>query len=195
MENENIIRIKFVGDTRVGKTSIYKRMVGEEFLKSLPSTIRVQRNFQGNFKFKEKEYKIDFFDATIEKEYKDDCWGFLKRNPGGGYFVVFDLCKENSLNAVDSWIADIKENDPTDKIIILGNKSDETKNKINKETIDSLLAKYREENIDFIETSAKTNKNIANALQKMIDLIEGNPQGNANESSEKKDCPCFNCLK
>ena len=48
---------------------------------------------------------------------------------GQGFFVVFDLTNENSLNAVKEWIDTIKEFSEDPRIIILGNKDDLAKKK------------------------------------------------------------------
>ena len=63
---------------------------------------------------------------------------------GNGFFVVFDLTNEDSLNAIKDWIEEIKEKcqDPEPKLIILGNKEDLKKNRIDKDIIEKQLENY-----------------------------------------------------
>ena len=84
-------------------------------------------------------------------------------------------------------IAYIKQELPSPQIIILGNKADDINHRINQDIINKNLNQYKEKNIKYIEVSAKTDKNINLALQKLIDLIEENYKGNIEEDIEEED--------
>ena len=94
----------------------------------------------------------------------------------------------------------------------MGNKADlKEKRNMNKEDIEKNLRQLKEleilkdltnlvnNEIIYYEISAKKDKNITEAIKKMISLIKGiseddakeKTEGNADEQSEKTTCPCL----
>ena len=97
---------------------------------------------------------------------------------GEGFFIVFDLTNENSLDEVNQWIDSVKNQSKNPKFVILGNKDDLKENRIPDDIINMKLGNYKDY---FIKTSAMKNKNIKEAIEKMIDLIENENTNNNNE--------------
>ena len=135
--------------------------------------------------YNNKNYSITLIDTTGQERFKSITKSYY--HMGDGFFIVFDLTNEDSLNAIEEWIDSIRENKENPKIIILGNKDDLKRNRISEEIINNQLEKYK--NMIFIKTSAKTNHNIKEAIKKMIDLLENNINiGKLHEENkEKKD--------
>jgi hypothetical protein len=107
-----------------------------------------------------------------------------------GFFIVFDLTNENSLNSIQYWIDSIKEHSNESKFIILGNKDDLKDKKMSDEVINDELDKIKQsennKNIIYLKTSAKKNKNIIEAFHAMIDLIENKNSIPKEEEKEQK---------
>ena len=70
------------------------------------------------------------------------------------------------------WVEQLKDNNDTNSIILLGNKSDlNTKRVISKEEGIKLAEKL---NCDFFEVSALSNENISEAIEKIVDITYKN---------------------
>ncbi len=83
-----------------------------------------------------------------------------------GALVVFDLTRRESFNNAQTWIKEAKEESPDQVFILVGNKNDlEDLREISAE---EGLAKSKEMGaIDYIETSALTGTNVAEAFKKI----------------------------
>ena len=101
-----------------------------------------------------------------------------------GFFIIFDLTKEKTLNSIIYWIESVKELVKGSKFIILGNKSD-LNNQISDKIIDENLKEY---NDFFIKTSALKDENIDKAFKYMIDLIEKDENNsNSDDTTEYEE--------
>lgn len=80
-----------------------------------------------------------------------------------GIIVVYDVTDKESFRAVDNWMADVDKFASESAIkIIVGNKADaDEKRKVTFEEGKDLAAHY---NVKFMETSAKTAKNVTDAF-------------------------------
>ena len=117
------IKLILLGDAGVGKTSIMERISKNKYEDTKDTTIGIKYETK-IIKYKDKSYKIHLYDTAGQEKYKSIISGFYRL--GKGFFVVFDLTNESSLNSVQNWIKEIQEksleSDPI--IIILGNKND-----------------------------------------------------------------------
>ena len=183
-EKPKEFKILLLGESDVGKTSIFKRYLFNKYEEKMMSTIGVELETK-ILNYNNKNYSITLIDTTGQERFKSITKSYY--HMGDGFFIVFDLTNEDSLNAIEEWIDSIRENKENPKIIILGNKDDLKKNRISEEIINNQLEKYK--NMIFIKTSAKTNHNIKEAIKKMIDLLENNInfEKHREENKEKKD--------
>ena len=89
--------------------------------------------------------------------------------------VVFDITDITSFEGAKKWINEVNQNVKDASIILVGNKSDLEENRKRSRATSQFFAK--ENNYDYIETSAKDNINI-NALfeivSKKIELLKDN---------------------
>ena len=183
-EKPKEFKILLLGESDVGKTSIFKRYLFNNYEEKMMSTIGVELETK-ILNYNNKNYSITLIDTTGQERFKSITKSYY--HMGDGFFIVFDLTNEDSLNAIEEWIDSIRENKENPKIIILGNKDDLKRNRISEEIINNQLEKYK--NMIFIKTSAKTNHNIKEAIKKMIDLLENNInfEKRHEENKEKKD--------
>ena len=188
----------FLGDNGVGKTSIIKRMRGDEFKKDEKHTENITECMvdYNDDKMKMK-MKLKIFDINNEKHNSKD---FIKTLKSCNiFFLVYDIKKQQTLDNLENWIEAIKRYKEDEKkednylIYIIGNKNDSSfdedediKGGENEEGIiisdDKKNEKYIEEGRDlsnknnalFNITSALENIGIDNivgqALQKYINL-------------------------
>ena len=174
------ISIILVGDTNVGKTSIFKRYYKNEFKASKNATIGVEFEAK-EFKYKGQKYSIQIFDTAGQERFRSLTESYF--HLGDGAFVVFDLTNKNSLMSISGWIKNVIEKKPNVKMIILGNKDDLKDRQIAEDEIKEVL---EENNIsNYIRVSAKNGTNIEKAFEEMIDLFVNNNNEEADNENGK----------
>ena len=174
---ENIpkeIKVLLFGNSGVGKTSIFTRFYNNKFDGNVNSSVGV--DFQTKvIKHKNKEYSIHLFDTAGEERFRSVTTSYF--HMADYFMLVFDLTNKNSLNAIPEWIESLKENVEKPKFMILGNKSDLERNQIQDDEINDVLEgkdNFKINGENFMKVSAKNGKNINEAFDYLLDLIEQN---------------------
>jgi small GTP-binding protein len=163
MTVEYTFKCLVIGPGAVGKSSLVRRFVENEFEFSYNFTIGV------DFLAKTVEYekgrfaKLSIWDVGGQERFKVLRRSFYEGTQGA--ILVFDLSRVNTFHKMKAWITDlrsiIKEQIP---IIILGNKADllpEVGEVINRDEPKQFAE--AEESM-YIETSAKTGDNVEKAF-------------------------------
>ena len=188
------IKIVFLGDTNVGKTSIIKRFCTHKFDETgTTSTISVA--------FENKTLKVDPFtevkmkiwDTAGQEKYRSITKVYIRG--AQGIFLVFDLGKKKSFESLKSWLDEINGADLDKNCvkILIGNKSD-----FNEKEVDDITAnKFAEENnMKYLAVSAKEGVNIesmfeimgatcAKIIQELPDNEKYCKQSEVNETDKK----------
>ena len=187
MKKENIkvkkneIKILLLGDSGVGKTSIFRKYLENKYEGSKTATVGVDLVTK-NFKHKNENYIIQLFDTAGQERFKGITKSYFHMSDY--YFVVFDLTNKISLDSIPGWLELLKEEKENPKYIILGNKDDLKKNQIPEEEINEALETLNNININgekFLKVSAKSGKNIDYAFKYMIDVFNNNNDNNENK--------------
>ena len=144
-----------VGDSYVGKTSILKKFINDEFSEETKCTINVDFCCKYLKIDKNLYAKLIIHDTAGQERYRSLTRSYYKN--AKGIILVFDLTNENSFLKLNKWINEISENTEDVVIFLVGNKAD-----LNDRKVDKIKAeKYaKERNIKYIETSAKEGTNI-----------------------------------
>mmetsp|Transcript_26155 Transcript_26155/g.43580 ORF Transcript_26155/g.43580 Transcript_26155/m.43580 type:complete len:196 (+) Transcript_26155:142-729(+) len=151
-------KLVLLGDSAVGKSCLVVRFVRDEFFEFQEPTIGAA--------FLTQTVSLD--DATVKFEIWDTAGQERYRSLAPMYYrgaaaaiVVYDISKKDSFNGAKSWVKELqRRGDPNVVIALAGNKADmESKRKVQTEE----AQQYAEENeIIFMETSAKTALNVRN---------------------------------
>ena len=165
-----LFKIVLVGDTGVGKTSIFLRYHKNTFNGNHIATVSIDFEVK-NIKYNNKDYLIKIFDTAGQERFKSMITPYF--HMADGFFIVFDLTNKNSLDSVYQWIELINENNKNPKFIILGNKDDLEDNKLNDNEINDVLNKIDNYNNKlFYKVSAKEGKNLTEVFNKMLELLD-----------------------
>lgn len=154
-------KILLVGSFGVGKTSLVRRFVNNEFSEDYISTIGVRvsvKKIQNN----NQVLKLLIWDiAGTEKNERIPKAYFLGSSAA---MFVFDLSREETYLNITEYIDEIKELSGLDKFIIIGNKVD-LLSATELEEVKNLIP----EEIDFI-TSAKEDENVEDAFKLIAEI-------------------------
>lgn len=172
------LKIAFVGDTSVGKTSIISRFVKNTFDSAQVCTISA---FYETKKIKVdpfNEADLEIWDTMGQEKYRSLTKGYLQNSKG--VIIVFDLTKEESFNSLKSWINDLNEVIADNEIekILVGNKCDLPEQKISNEEINKFANEY---NMQYLAVSAKEGINI----ESLFEILATNCIKNIKESQKK----------
>ena len=154
-----------VGDHAVGKTSLIRQFVERKFSHDYRATIGLNI-LAHNFDFQENEICVQLWDIGAQQYFKR----FRKIYYGGAKaaFIVFDLTIRESFENVKSWYKEISEliEETNIPIVVIGNKSDLTEQRLISTEEGEELAKLLSENASsYIETSALTGNNVKDAFE------------------------------
>jgi len=159
-------KIAIIGPAEAGKSAIVERFVNNKFLispKVLPLDI-ISKDFE--YEEGEKVF-LSLWDICGHKRFEYLRSVFYKG--AAGILLVFDMTNVNSYHDLNIWLNESKLFAGNAPIILVGNKSDlSSEINVNKETFDKYIS---DNNLIFIQTSAKSGHNINQAFKILIQKI------------------------
>ena len=145
-----------IGNTSVGKSNILIKFIGDKFENEFQPTIGVELGSK-NIEINKKIYRIQIWDTAGQEQFRSITRSYY--NNSVCCVLVYDITQRKSFNDLIKWLDEINSNCPKTVIkILIGNKCD----LINERKISFNEAKKfaEENNLLFMETSAKTGQNI-----------------------------------
>ena len=170
-EVESLYNFKIVvcGDPGVGKTSTILRFTDNAFTRTYIPTLGVNIS-EKNIKLSNSLVKLILWDIAGQEKFD-----IMRRHFYKGLeavILIFDLTNRKSFESIPNWYKDIKNfiQSESDLIgFILGNKEDLTDERIiNQEEAIKLAKDF---NLEYVETSALTGKNVESSFNKVVDGI------------------------
>ena len=162
------IKLGFLGDSSVGKTTICRRLLNMDFSENTIFTIG---NDQLETKFKLKDgnvIKVILWDTAGQERFHSAALRIMKVVQG--IILIFDITNKKSFQNINNWLKEIKENFEEPCLILFGNKVDTDKKdwQVTKEEIEEFSKKM---NLTYFETSAKTNVGINEGFSYILNYI------------------------
>ena len=195
MNYDDKCQLLIIGDSTVGKTSILSKYSSKTFNENYLATVGLDF-FTKDEVIDNKIIRIKIWDTAGQERYKSLTRCFFQK--AQGVMIVYDVTNEKSYNNLKFWIDSLQSNlyEDIDKvpIILIGNKIDIPKRKIDKEIAKDFA---RKSNYEYFETSAKTGEGVDNAIKELVKKVmnigEGrfgkdNLQLSKSESSGRKCC-------
>ena len=160
------LKICFVGNSNVGKTSIIRRFINNKFdEEKIASTISV--NFE-NKKLKIDPYtelSMQIWDTAGQERFRSLTASYLRES--NGIFIVFDLRDKKSFDDLISWFEEINKAEINQKNcvkILIGNKLDSKDKEVDNDTAKKLA---EENGMKYLPVSAKDGINIVSMFEIM----------------------------
>jgi small GTP-binding protein len=161
-------KLLLVGEPEVGKTSLIKRYVDDFFKEGYQITLGVDF-LSKTVTIRDTEVSFQIWDVAGQSGFTDFRHLYLKK--AHGVFLVFDLTRpDQTYVKLDRWCADVKEQSPTAKIIVIGNKEDIAEGYLPSKK-DEILDRFDAK--ELFTTSAKTGAKVQEAFELMGELILG----------------------
>jgi Ras-related protein Rab-11A len=129
MNNEDdydmIFKVVLIGDSGVGKSNILSRYIKDEFSIDTKTTVGVEFGCK-RIEINDLRIKAQIWDTAGQERYKSITNAYYKGSKGA--MIVYDITRRDTFDNVDRWLSELKANADSDvTIIIIGNKSDEEK--------------------------------------------------------------------
>ena len=170
-------KILLLGDSDSNKTKIFNKIIYGKTDKSVSNTIGGVFDIE-NIIYKKKKYSIRLHDTASQERFRSIARSYYHITDG--YFIIFNLANEYSLNSIKEWIESLKEEKEYPKIVILGHEI-QNNNNISDDIINQYLKNYSE--YKFLKVCPEKNKNIYEALYTMIDLLDNDYEGKKEEEN------------
>ncbi|MGV9171561.1 MAG: GTP-binding protein [Promethearchaeia archaeon] len=169
LESGGMYRFKFIiiGDHEVGKTSLVRRFVENDFSKDYRATIGLNI-MSHSFDLYGNDVKVALYDVGAQNYFKR----FRKTYYNGAQaaFIVFDLTDRESFENIEIWFEELIDFIEQDlPVVIVGNKKDledqrEIEYQEGVEYVNHLSSNKEISKISYIETSALTGENVEDAF-------------------------------
>ena len=122
-------KVIILGNSSVGKTSLFKKIINERFSGNVLSTIGIDKktlDIKINTEDKgEQELEIYLFATAGQEKFRTLSVSFIRESKG--ILMMYDITNLDSFQSIENWLNDIKNSLGENKnylIILLGNKLD-----------------------------------------------------------------------
>ena len=175
-EYDHLFKVRIVGDTDVGRSSLMNRFIDDAFTEDYKNTTSI------DFKIK----TIEIEGARVKLQIWDTNKNGLSSISSSGYYsgthaylVVFDVTKQETFSCVCKWlqlIDNFESYHPNKLVLLIGNKAD----LISERTVTFEKASDFAESLGllYIETSAKDGDNVELAFANIAKMAKDHSEGN-----------------
>jgi small GTP-binding protein len=152
---DHLFKLLIIGESGVGKTCLLLRFTDDSFTANHLTTIGI------DFKIKiinleEKQIKLQIWDTAGQERFRTITKTYYKG--AHGIILTYDVTDENSFKNIRNWVRQIEQNAQSNVCkVLVGNKSDREDRKVSFEEGSKLAKEF---NMQFFETSAKSNYNV-----------------------------------
>ena len=161
-----IIKLLIVGDTGVGKSNFIYRYTKEQFSDNSLSSVGFESNSK-EIEITDKKVIVQLWDSAGEEKFKSITKNLFSRVQG--IIIVYDITNKQSFLNIPNWIKLIKEENDNIPYTLAGNKCDLKRERVVQEEEGEKFS--QDNNIDFLETSAKQNINIMECINNFVKKI------------------------
>eukprot|EP00918_Siedleckia_nematoides_P008216 GHVU01017802.1.p1 GENE.GHVU01017802.1~~GHVU01017802.1.p1 ORF type:complete len:226 (+),score=40.03 GHVU01017802.1:46-678(+) len=165
----NKYKLVFLGEQAVGKTSIITRFMYDTFDNNYQATIGIDF-LSKTLYVDDRTIRLQLWDTAGQERFRSLIPSYIRDSSAA--VVVYDVTNRSSFLNTTKWIEDVRAERGTDVVIVLvANKTDLADRR--QVSVEEGEQKARENNIMFIETSAKAGFNIKALFRRLAGALPG----------------------
>ena len=169
MNDDSVYKVLILGDSSVGKTCFLLKYTDRVFNEVYMSTIGLDYRLKTLTLKNGKKVKLQIWDTAGQDRFRTITKNYYKG--ANGIILIYDVTSTETYENVENWISQIKEEaSPNVVIYLVGNKVDmEDKRKVSTEEGQKIAD---DNNLPFIETSAKSDININETFDNLVEKMD-----------------------
>ena len=169
MNDDSVYKVLILGDSSVGKTCFLLKYTDRVFNEVYMSTIGLDYRLKTLTLKNGKKVKLQIWDTAGQDRFRTITKNYYKG--ANGIILIYDITSTETYENVENWISQIKEEaSPNVVIYLVGNKVDmEDKRKVSTEEGQKIAD---DNNLPFIETSAKSDININETFDNLVEKMD-----------------------
>jgi small GTP-binding protein len=173
-KGDYVLKLAVLGDAGVGKTSLVNQFVEERFKEDYKATMGVNLIMK-TIKLEQinSNARLILWDIAGQEQYEKTRGAYYEGCTGA--LLVYDITRYSSFENIEyKWLTDYKKHvEKVGSYILIGNKNDlEDQRYVFKDDANKMAERIKA--IEFIETSAKTGKNVEKAFLNLTSKILSN---------------------
>ena len=180
------LKVVFVGDTQVGKSSLIHRYVDNTFTEGQTPTFGAMYH-EKTIKLGQKSFEVYIWDTAGQERLKSIANLYYK--DAQIMFIVYDVTDGNSIEGLGYWIKEVNEKISNEFVTVLvGNKCDLVEDL----SVDARVARIQQEHgWPHFFTSAKTGKNVEEIFRKGLEAADEEGVVRSVERMRRETLPRF----
>ena len=167
MSHKYILKYIVIGEAGVGKSSLMQMFTDSRFNEDQQATIGIEFGTT-IVTVNDIPVKLQIWDTSGSERFKSVTRSYYRGAAGG--LLVYDISRRSTFSKIGTWLADARTNtNPHTAFILIGNKSDlEEEREVSYEEAKDFAT---ENNLEFIECSAKNGLNVEEAFLSTAKII------------------------
>jgi len=162
-------KLVFLGDQCVGKTSIITRFMYDNFDKNYQATIGIDFLSKTMY-LEDRTVRLQLWDTAGQERFRSLIPSYIRDSSVA--VIVYDITNRASFLNTSKWIEDVRTERGNDVVIMLvGNKTDLFDRR--QVSVEEGEDRAKQENILFIEASAKAGYNVKALFRKLATALPG----------------------
>jgi len=167
MSYSYLFKYIIIGDTGVGKSCLLLQFTDKRFRHDHDLTIGVEFGSR-MIKLEDKDVKLQIWDTAGQESFRSITRSYYRG--AAGALLVYDITRRDTFTHLSTWLQDARENGNSDMVITLvANKTDLDSRRTVGSDEGERFAK--ENNLIFVEASAKNSTNVEEAFEKTAKAI------------------------
>ena len=180
---EKLFKILLLGDSSVGKSSLFLSFMDKSWNETFVPTIGVDFKIK-TINVNNMNIKYQVWDTAGQERFRTIISSYYKG--AHGILLVYDITLKESFESLNDWLNEIKKNTSKNIVkVLIGNKIDLNDKRII--SFDEAKEFADNNNMKYIETSAKTATNVDQAFGligvELMKSFKGNEEKNINKKN------------